>query len=80
LVEFCPIQGSGIALGEHSEGDGAQVFAAACKVGLEGIVSKRRDMRYIAGKCKAWVKVKDPTRPMRLDDEEWNWGERSAKR
>jgi bifunctional non-homologous end joining protein LigD len=33
----------GIVYSEHLEGDGADVFAAACRMGLEGIVSKRRD-------------------------------------
>jgi len=33
----------GIRLNEHIEGDGPTVFAHACKIGLEGIVSKRKD-------------------------------------
>src|SRR5262249_20051118 len=41
---------NGIYLVEHESGDGTKVFEAACTLGLEGIVSKRRDMRYIAGK------------------------------
>ena len=32
----------GIRLNEHMEGDGPTVFAHVCKMGLEGIVSKRR--------------------------------------
>jgi ATP-dependent DNA ligase len=32
----------GIRFNEHMEGDGPTVFAHACKLGLEGIVSKRR--------------------------------------
>ena len=35
--------GPGIRFNEHIEGDGPTVFAHACKMGLEGIVSKRRD-------------------------------------
>jgi bifunctional non-homologous end joining protein LigD len=35
---------SGLRFNEHlDEGDGTLVFAHACKMGLEGIVSKRRD-------------------------------------
>jgi hypothetical protein len=30
---------------------------------LEGIVSKRLDRAYGAGKCKHWIKVKNPTHP-----------------
>jgi hypothetical protein len=35
----------------------------ACTMGLEGIVSKRLDRAYGAGKCKHWVKVKNPAHP-----------------
>jgi bifunctional non-homologous end joining protein LigD len=35
--------GPGIRLNEHMEGDGETVFCHACKLGLEGIVSKRKD-------------------------------------
>jgi hypothetical protein len=35
--------GPGIRFNEHIEGDGPTVFALACKLGLEGIVSKRKD-------------------------------------
>jgi bifunctional non-homologous end joining protein LigD len=35
--------GSGIRFNEHMEGDGPTVFARACEMGLEGIVSKRKD-------------------------------------
>jgi bifunctional non-homologous end joining protein LigD len=43
------IRNSGIALSEHVEGNGVEVFKHACQMGLEGIVSKRRDMPYRAG-------------------------------
>jgi bifunctional non-homologous end joining protein LigD len=33
----------GIALSEHLEGDGEIVFQHACRAGLEGIISKRRN-------------------------------------
>ena len=35
--------GLGLRFNEHIEGDGPTVFAHACKMGLEGIVSKRKD-------------------------------------
>jgi bifunctional non-homologous end joining protein LigD len=35
--------GLGLRFNEHLEGDGPTVFAHACKLGLEGIVSKRKD-------------------------------------
>jgi ATP-dependent DNA ligase len=39
----------GIRFNEHIEGDGPTVFAHACKMGLEGIVSKRKDSAYRSG-------------------------------
>jgi bifunctional non-homologous end joining protein LigD len=35
--------GPGLRFNEHMQGDGPTVFAHACKMGLEGIVSKRKD-------------------------------------
>jgi len=37
---------SGIRFNEHMEGDGETVFRHACKLGLEDIVSKRKDSMY----------------------------------
>ena len=42
---------------------GPDLFAAACRMGLEGLVSKRRDRRYGAGRSKDWIKVKNRTHP-----------------
>jgi bifunctional non-homologous end joining protein LigD len=42
--------GPGIRFNEHIEGDGQTIFAHACKMGLEGIVSKRKDSRYRSGR------------------------------
>jgi ATP-dependent DNA ligase len=36
---------------------------AACNVGPEGIVSKRADRPYRAGRSKDWVKVKNREHP-----------------
>jgi ATP-dependent DNA ligase len=54
---------SGIVLSDYAETDGAKLFKAACKMGLEGIVSKRRDRAYFSGRCKHWIKVKNPRSP-----------------
>jgi bifunctional non-homologous end joining protein LigD len=43
---------------DHVEGRGSDVFAAACQQGLEGIISKRRDAPYRAGRGPTWVKTK----------------------
>ncbi|WP_024340957.1 RNA ligase family protein [Bradyrhizobium japonicum] len=42
---------------------GPDLFRAACGMGLEGIVSKRRDRRYISGRTKEWIKIKNRTHP-----------------
>jgi ATP-dependent DNA ligase len=53
--------GPGIRLNEHLDyDDGAAVFQHACKMGLEGIVSKRKDSPYRSGRSKDWLKMKNP--------------------
>ena len=42
---------------------GAAVFRQACVTGLEGIVAKRRDSRYRSGRCREWIKIKNPAHP-----------------
>jgi bifunctional non-homologous end joining protein LigD len=42
----------GMRFSEHLDGDGAIVFKHACKLGLEGVVSKRRDLPYRSGRCR----------------------------
>jgi ATP-dependent DNA ligase len=39
------------------------VFHHACKLGLEGIVSKRKDSRYRSGRSPDWIKSKSPNAP-----------------
>jgi bifunctional non-homologous end joining protein LigD len=56
----------GIRFSEHLDGDGAIIFAHACKLGLEGIVSKRRDLPYRSGRVRSWIKVKNPASPAML--------------
>ena len=56
--------GDGIRLNDHIEDvDGAVVFRAACGMGLEGIVAKRRDSRYRSGRCREWIKIKNMAHP-----------------
>ena len=53
----------GLMLNEHTDYDGELIFQHACKMGLEGIVSKRRDLLYRSGRAKSWIKVKNPHGP-----------------
>jgi bifunctional non-homologous end joining protein LigD len=43
---------------QHIESDGAHILDEACKLGAEGIVSKRSDGAYINGRSKSWIKIK----------------------
>ena len=63
----------GICFNEHLAEDGATVFKHACLMGLEGIVSKRRDLPYRSGRSKCWIKVKNPASPamLRVLDGPW---------
>lgn len=47
-----------IRFSEHIEGDGPQVLAQACNLGMEGIVSKRSDRPYPSGRSRDWLKIK----------------------
>jgi len=53
----------GIHFNEHIAGEGAIVFEDACRMGLEGIVSERRDLPYRSGRSKSWLKIKNPNSP-----------------
>ena len=53
---------------------GPDVFQHACKLGCEGIVSKRRGSRYIAGRTDHWLKVKNPDAPAVRREFEEDWG------
>jgi bifunctional non-homologous end joining protein LigD len=51
----------GIFVAPFEQGEiGPDLFRAACKMGLEGLVSKRRDRAYRGGRCTHWIKVKNP--------------------
>lgn len=47
-----------IRLSEEIDADPAALLDHACRLGLEGIVGKRRDSRYRPGKTGDWVKLK----------------------
>jgi bifunctional non-homologous end joining protein LigD len=53
----------GIVLSDHTDHDGALVFRQACRMGLEGIVSKRLSAPYQSGPSRDWLKVKNPDSP-----------------
>ena len=65
---------SGLRLNEHIEADGSTVFAHACKMGLEGIVSKRKDSPYRSGRSPDWLKSKNPACEAVRREAEEDWG------
>jgi bifunctional non-homologous end joining protein LigD len=61
LISVVAKAGPGIRFNEHMEcDDGDAVFRHACKMGLEGIVSKRKDSPYRSGRSPDWLKMKNP--------------------
>jgi bifunctional non-homologous end joining protein LigD len=69
----------GIRFNEHIEGDGPTVFAHACKMGLEGIVSKRKDSAYRSGRSADWLKMKNADAPAVKREEEEEWGKKKRR-
>jgi bifunctional non-homologous end joining protein LigD len=51
-------QGSPIRYAEHFDTDGSRMLEEACAMGLEGVVSKRRDAPYSSGRTENLVKTK----------------------
>jgi bifunctional non-homologous end joining protein LigD len=63
----------GIVLSEHTDEDGATIFLQACKMGLEGLVSKRLSAPYQSGSSRDWIKVKNPESPAMIRAREAEW-------
>jgi bifunctional non-homologous end joining protein LigD len=68
---------AGLVFNEWIDGeefDGATVFEHARSLGLEGIVSKRKDSRYVSGKSPYWLKMKNPASEAARREAEEDWG------
>jgi ATP-dependent DNA ligase len=63
-----------IVLSQLYEGDGEIVFREACRLGCEGIVSKRLGSTYRRGRSPLWLKVKNPKAPAVKREAEEDWG------
>jgi bifunctional non-homologous end joining protein LigD len=66
----------GLRLNEHLAQPGDLVFRHACKMGLEGIVSKRLGSRYRSGRSKDWLKMKNRDAPAVKREAEEDWGKK----
>jgi bifunctional non-homologous end joining protein LigD len=64
----------GVVLNQHYEADGEAVFREACRLGCEGIVSKRLGSVYRRGRSPLWLKVKNPNAPAVKREAEEDWG------
>ena len=64
----------GVRLNEYLTYPGDVVFRHACKMGLEGIVSKRMGSIYRSGRSKDWLKFKNPDAPAVKREAEEDWG------
>jgi ATP-dependent DNA ligase len=54
----------GFVLNDHMEHDNAAlVFQRACKLGFEGIISKRKDLPYRSVRSPDWIKLKNLKAP-----------------
>jgi ATP-dependent DNA ligase len=79
LARLLPKPLRGMAVNEYFAGDGAVIFAHACKLGCEGIVSKRMGSTYRSGRSKHWIKVKNPAAPAVRREAGEDWGRRRAR-
>jgi len=70
----------GLRINEHLPYPGDVVLCHACKMGLEGIVSKRLGSRYISGRSTDWLKFKNPEAPaVKREEEDWVRNRGSAR-
>ncbi len=52
-------RGHPLRFGDHLRGSGSRVLEEACRLGVEGVVSKRADAPYLLGRrARAWLKSK----------------------
>jgi ATP dependent DNA ligase domain len=64
---------TGIVMNDHTDASGDLVFQQACRMGLEGIVSKRLSKPYQSGRSGHWLKVKNPDGPAMVRAREIEW-------
>ncbi|WP_202921850.1 DNA ligase D [Anatilimnocola aggregata] len=59
LKALLPKSGAGrLRFSDHLSGDGSTFLAHSCRLGLEGIISKRGDRPYSSGRSNDWLKIK----------------------
>jgi ATP-dependent DNA ligase len=73
LVRLVGRRTLGIVLSGHTADDGATIYRKACRMGLEGIVSKRLTAPYRSGPSRDWLKIKNPNSPAMVRHREDRW-------
>ena len=73
LAELAAGAPAGVVLNEVFQMDGAKVYEHACRLGCEGIVSKRLGSPYKSGRSAHWLKVKNPKAPAVKREAEEDW-------
>jgi bifunctional non-homologous end joining protein LigD len=64
---------SSLVINNYYEAEGAIVLREACRLGCEGIVSKRLGSPYRSGRTQHWLKVKNPKAPAVKREAEEDW-------
>jgi bifunctional non-homologous end joining protein LigD len=73
LAKLLRKAGWALHFNNHIEEAGDIVFRHACKLGFEGIVSKRLGSPYISGRSRHWIKSKNPAAPAVKREAEEDW-------
>jgi hypothetical protein len=64
LAQLLRGRAEGIFVAPFEQGEiGPELFEAACRMGLEGLVSKHRERVYRGGRSPDWLKVKNRKHP-----------------
>src|SRR6476661_4157713 len=64
LAQLLRGRAEGIFVAPFEQGEiGPELFEAACRMGLEGLVSKHRERAYRGGRCDHWIKIKNRQHP-----------------
>jgi bifunctional non-homologous end joining protein LigD len=74
LAKLLRKAGWALQINEHIAESGDIVFKHACKLGFEGIVSKRLGSTYLSGRSHDWIKTKNPAAPAVKREAEEDWG------
>ncbi len=58
VLASAPALGSVLIYGDHLEGQGEAIWKHACEMGMEGIIAKKRDAKYVGKRLATWLKIK----------------------